>query len=177
MAAATARRLELGPEFVESQPDDGASQPEHLTPDQARSRRKRAVRAATVAMGRVSQMALRAEREREPDDGKRRLPLTRGDCLDGPRPCPFVSCRHHLLLDVHPNTGNLQVVFPDVFDPDGTPRLEEMPETCSLDVADLGGSTLEEVGEAMNVTRERVRQIEEKVLKRGALRCIDPEAA
>lgn len=24
------------------------------------------------------------------------LPLTRGDCVDGPRPCPLITCRHHL---------------------------------------------------------------------------------
>jgi hypothetical protein len=24
-------------------------------------------------------------------------PRTRGDCADGPRPCPFIGCRYHLL--------------------------------------------------------------------------------
>jgi hypothetical protein len=24
------------------------------------------------------------------------LPVTRGDCVDGPRPCPWLRCRHHL---------------------------------------------------------------------------------
>lgn len=27
-------------------------------------------------------------------------PVTVGDCRDGPRPCPWLSCRHNLLLDV-----------------------------------------------------------------------------
>lgn len=27
-------------------------------------------------------------------------PRTRADCLDGPRPCPWVACRHHLLFEV-----------------------------------------------------------------------------
>ena len=27
-------------------------------------------------------------------------PRTRADCLDGPRPCPWASCRHHLLFEV-----------------------------------------------------------------------------
>jgi DNA-directed RNA polymerase sigma subunit (sigma70/sigma32) len=35
-----------------------------------------------------------------------------------------------------------------------------MAETCSLDVADKGGITLEEVGEILNLTRERIRQVE-----------------
>jgi hypothetical protein len=37
-----------------------------------------------------------------------------------------------------------------------------MAETCSLDVADRGGLTLEGIGALLNVTRERVRQIEER---------------
>jgi len=42
------------------------------------------------------------------------------------------------------------------------PDLEpwELEETCSLDVADRGGITLEEVGDILNLTRERVRQVE-----------------
>src|SRR5688572_7854160 len=80
-------------------------------------------------------------------------PRTRGDCEAASRPCPFASCRHHLYLDVHPSTGSLKLNFPDV-DPD------EIPETCSLDVAARGGATLEELGHLLNLTRERVRQIE-----------------
>ena len=36
----------------------------------------------------------------------------------------------------------------------------ELSETCALDVADRGGVTLEEVGGWLNLTRERVRQLE-----------------
>jgi DNA-directed RNA polymerase sigma subunit (sigma70/sigma32) len=35
-----------------------------------------------------------------------------------------------------------------------------MGETCALDIAERGGITLEEVGEIMNLTRERIRQLE-----------------
>lgn len=75
----------------------------------------------------------------------RRLPLTRGDCIDGQRPCPFVECRHHLDIEKRGRAVG------------GGP-------TCSLDVADLGEHTLAEVGDILGVTRERVRQIEEEAL-------------
>ncbi len=39
-----------------------------------------------------------------------------------------------------------------------------MTETCALDVSDRGGTTLEEVGAIMNLTRERIRQVEVKGL-------------
>lgn len=80
-------------------------------------------------------------------------PLGCGDCVDGPRPCPFVSCRHHLYLDVV--RGSIKLHFPDL-DPD------ELDFSCSLDLAELGGLTLEQTGATMNITRERVRQLTEK---------------
>lgn len=87
-------------------------------------------------------------------------PRTRGDCLPGGhnacRPCGFVSCRYHLAVDVKPRSGNL-VVRQDV-------EIEDMQESCALDVADRGGQSLEDVGEIMGVTRERVRQLEASAL-------------
>ena len=80
-------------------------------------------------------------------------PRTRADCAEGERPCPYVSCKHHLYLDVNPETGSIKLNFPDL-------EVWEMAETCSLDVADKGGITLEEVGEILNLTRERIRQVE-----------------
>jgi hypothetical protein len=80
-------------------------------------------------------------------------PRFRRDCINGVRPCPYVSCKHHLYLDVNPQTGSIKLNFPDK-------EVWELEETCALDVADRGGITLEEVGAILNLTRERIRQVE-----------------
>jgi hypothetical protein len=68
------------------------------------------------------------------------------------RPCPYVSCRHHLGIEpVY--VGCINLTFPDM-------QPWEIPETCSIDVAMQGDKTLEEVGQLINITRERVRQLE-----------------
>lgn len=94
-------------------------------------------------------------------------PKTRAECKDGPRPCPWVGCKHHLALDVNPVTGAIKLNFPNGRDP-GTDDVDfdAMVETCALDVADKGEHVLEDVGGALNLTRERVRQIEEAMLAR-----------
>ncbi len=52
-----------------------------------------------------------------------------------------------------------------------------MEQTCSLDVAQAGGLTLEEVGRIMNLTRERIRQVEahgiDKLRSTGLMTDID----
>ena len=85
-------------------------------------------------------------------------PVTREECKLGVRPCPYVSCKHHIYIDVNETTGTLKLNFPDL-------EVWEMKESCSLDVADRGGITLEEVGAILNLTRERIRQVEAKGLK------------
>jgi hypothetical protein len=84
-------------------------------------------------------------------------PRSRADCAGGARPCMFVSCKHHLYVDVNPSTGSIKLNFPDR-------EVWELEETCALDVADRGGITLDEVGRLMNFTRERTRQLETRGL-------------
>ena len=85
------------------------------------------------------------------------LPRCRAECAEAERPCPHLGCRFHLYLDVNPSTGSIKFNFPGK-------DLGDLPETCALDVADRGGVTLEEVGQIMNLTRERIRQMETRGL-------------
>ncbi len=127
-----------------------------VTREQRRSRRKREVRARTISVKRMTKRELELGRLLYPETDVEK-PRTRADCANGERPCPFVSCKHHLYLDVSARTGAIKLNFPDL-------EVWEMTETCALDVADRGGTTLEEVGAIMNLTRERIRQVEVKGL-------------
>jgi hypothetical protein len=131
---------------------------EPTTREQRRSRRKRDVRACTISIKRMTQREVDSMRRTAPEAGTSR-PAFRLDCAEGLRPCPFVSCRYHLYLDVSPRTGSIKVNFPDL-------EVWDMPYSCALDVADAGGATLEDVGSIMNLTRERIRQLEVKALTR-----------
>lgn len=85
-------------------------------------------------------------------------PLCRGECRNGVRPCPYVSCRYHLYLDINEATGSLKINFPDK-EPD------ELVETCALDVAERGRTSLERTGYLLNMTRERVRQLVDMIVE------------
>jgi hypothetical protein len=85
-------------------------------------------------------------------------PRTRGDCVDMPRPCPFISCRHHLAIEVNEDNGSLKALYPHlriIEDPegDGLQRLQDSVGTCSLDIVDRV-SIAEGVGGIM-----RLRQV------------------
>jgi hypothetical protein len=127
-----------------------------VTREQRRSRRKREIRARTISVKRMTKRELEIGRMLYPETDYYK-PQTRAECVDGPRPCPYVSCQHHLFLDVSARTGAIKLNFPDL-------EVWDMNETCALDVADRGGTTLEDVGAIMNLTRERIRQVEVKAL-------------
>ncbi len=114
-------------------------------------------RSRTIATKRLTKEELALAEELRTVEYER--PKTRHECVNGVRPCPYVSCKHHLYLDVNPETGSIKLNFPDL-------DVWEMQETCALDVADRGGITLEEVGEILNLTRERIRQVEVKGLEK-----------
>ena len=131
---------------VEFETDDGEEGGRRST------RRKRPVRARTIPIKKMTKEQIRLGQILYPEIDHER-PSLRVACENSERPCPFVSCKHHLYLDVNPETGSIKLNFPDI-------EVWEMTETCALEVAERGGVTLEEVGEIMNLTRERIRQLE-----------------
>lgn len=73
----------------------------------------------------------------------RRLPITRADCIGGPRPCAHATCRY---------------------------RLGGPDEWCALDVADRGGASRPVVARAMGATEDTVRHIETRAKSKIARR-------
>lgn len=112
----------------------------------------RRARAKTIAMKRLTKEELRIGALLYPERSYWR-PKSRGECANVSRPCPYVSCKYHLYIDVNPSTGSIKINFPDL-------EVWELTHSCALDVAGQGGITLEEVGEILNLTRERIRQVE-----------------
>ena len=117
-----------------------------------RRRRRTRPRSKTIAMKRLTREELRQGALMYPPVDIPR-PTSREECRGEQRPCPWVACKHHLYLDINPETGSIKINFPDL-------EPWELKHTCALDVAERGGITLEEVGEIMNLTRERIRQVE-----------------
>lgn len=119
-----------------------------------RQRKRSAPRAKTVAVKkftRAKMAELAADAGSMPDVTR---PKTREECRDAMRPCPWVGCKHHLFLDVNPDTGSIKMNFPDV-------EPWELVESCALDIAERGGLTLEDVGALTNLTREHPEGFEQ----------------
>ncbi len=125
-----------------------------------KSRRQKVVRAQTIPVKKMTKESIKIGKMIYPIEDHNR-PQVRSACQGTERPCPFVSCKYHLYLDVNPETGSIKLNFPSM-------EVWEMEETCALDIAERGGITLEEVGEIMNLTRERIRQLEMSGLTRLA---------
>lgn len=122
-------------------------------------------RARTVRVDRVRVTLLRSDRA-ETADYLQPIPRTWGECQEralgtATNPCAHLRCRYNLLIDVDPHTGSYKITWPDLAEGAYTDEYRALPEhTCALREAERGGMALDEVGAMMNVTRERVRQIE-----------------
>jgi hypothetical protein len=145
-----------------SEVTDEVPQPEGVEGETEQQARRRSKTMSRKEMARdLRRRRLTGEVDPEEEELLRSIegirPKTRAECINGPRPCLFVSCKHNLYLDVNPETGSIKLNFPDK-------EIGELEHTCALDVAEKGGITLEEVGEIMNLTRERIRQVETRGL-------------
>ena len=107
----------------------------------------------------VNRLKFSGEKGR-PRSLERRLPVLRSECegLGGPgAPCPYVSCRHHLYLEVSRASGAVRLNQPAA-------EPEELEYSCSLAVADRGGATHEEIAGLLGVSRQAVEQMEARIL-------------
>lgn len=95
-------------------------------------------------------------------------PKTRGECAGVERPCPFVSCRFNLYLDIKEKTRLVMLNFPRL-EPD------EMVDSCALDVAEHGPHINELVALRLNVTKQRIQQIEAMAMHK--FRKVSPESS
>ena len=125
-------------------------------------------RAHTVSIKRMRMSQLRDDKADTIEHTER--PRTWGECIEralgtASRPCGYLRCRHNLLIDVDGRTGSYKVTWPHLTDGHYGDEYRALPaHTCALRVAEQGGMTLDEIGQVMNLTRERVRQIETKAL-------------
>lgn len=109
-------------------------------------------------------------------------PKTRGDCANSPRPCPWVGCRHHLLLEVtragalrssrglyelpmsrgrtkpYPRQGIDSVSFEEWGD-EAVKKLNEMEHSCALDIAEDGVSDVEEIGGLLGIKKKMTEKV------------------
>lgn len=90
-------------------------------------------------------------------------PLTRGECAGIARPCNRYACVHNLLPETEragrPHHGT---------HPHATLRHDAI-DSCELDVADRGRQTPTAVGVQLGLTPERVRQLEDRAMRKTAL--------
>lgn len=119
----------------------------------------------------------------DPESGKPRI---RWECKQGPRPCPWMSCRYNTVIDdirlsadgkeAHISVGAKNKRGKGLLRASDEKVLELWESyaergvsNCVLDhVENEHCMTLEEVGQVYGLTRERIRQVEYKGLKRVA---------
>lgn len=111
----------------------------------------------------------------------RRLPVVRGDCVGGHRPCPLVSCKYHLAVVGVAGGGRRAIQWnrggvvppgePETWSDDAVVAyLATLDETCVLDVADaVDGGLLPHsaLGELLGVTKQHAQQEEARALERA----------
>jgi hypothetical protein len=112
---------------------------------------------------RLKQLIRSAQRNKEPAPTHER-PLTRGECIDMPRPCPFVGCRYHLFLEVT-NTGGITLPWGE--DPEA---IKDLKHTCALDVAEGDGIERNELAAIFNLSSYGVTNVYNSALAKLGMR-------
>lgn len=92
-------------------------------------------------------------------------PRRRADCVNVPRPCPYVGCRYNLHLERVASGHGRRAVDED-------PTEVSPEESCALDIADRGPHTLEQVAAVVRATPKGVAVIIERATRR--LRILQP---
>lgn len=87
---------------------------------------------------------------------KRSLPLVtrpskRSECLDGPRPCPWASCRYHLNLDLITKNNRDEILE--------NPSYEWGSDSCALDVAERGPLTSKEIAPLLGMSQSGCKEL------------------
>lgn len=110
-------------------------------------------RAKTINVSKLSKRQRQAAHSRSfwDIDIEALRPRSRADCKTGPRPCPWVGCRHHTALTVDLERGSIKETFPQLEimsrpEGDGLHVLEQVVGTCSLDIADKVDDGTEGIG-------------------------------
>lgn len=78
--------------------------------------------------------------------------MKRSDCIHGPRPCIKISCKHHMI-------HGFSLSWALYTDEQIVDMIFDMPETCTLDVADRGKQPLRVIGECLGISHQRVDQL------------------
>lgn len=99
-------------------------------------------------------------------------PISRSDCVDAERPCPWVSCRYHMAHRLGSGHANRPTVRDgsedphlDILDPDKWAT--ELPVSCMLDITDRGlPVSADECSEVMGISAHQVRKIAAKAVGR-----------
>lgn len=87
-------------------------------------------------------------------------PVTRADCDDVVRPCPWIECRYHNARVERDGRSGVPGQLRGLY----IPTLNDPQTSCALDVAERGGVTLDTVADVLGLTREGARLAEERAL-------------
>ncbi len=108
-------------------------------------------------------------------------PRTRGDCLAGPRPCPWIGCKWHLCWE---RRDIKRVIMSDAHPAMAASLIMSMDQTCVLDVSEAPRSD-REVGAVLGITHQAVAQAcqrgmtklrAKQILRRGQEEVCGPSA-